>query len=138
MKDKAEAEDDTEEFSQKKKKKPLEEDKNTDDEETPKKKKKPLDEDEETTLTNNNADEDENNDYNTRKTKYSKGWTSAEKDAFMNTCVTSASTGLGQRKAENYCSCMLQKLQREYPNANDAGRMTTEESTELARACLGN
>jgi hypothetical protein len=67
-----------------------------------------------------------------------KGWSKSNKDGFMDVCVQGATSSMGEVKAKNYCSCMLDKVEKEYPNANDAGQFENNpRKTEMAKDCLG-
>lgn len=97
--------------------------------------KKPLkdDEPEEDTKTGDRTDSVEK-----RKTaSYAAGWAPSEKDTFMSTCVSQAKSGMGEVGAKNYCSCMLDKIEKLYPNAADAGKLDQAKMTDLAKECLG-
>lgn len=70
-------------------------------------------------------------------TTNSGSWSSTDKDMFMKTCTDAAvKGGMGESKASNYCSCMLGKIETAYPNSADAGKMTANETTEMAKECL--
>jgi hydroxymethylpyrimidine/phosphomethylpyrimidine kinase len=120
-----------------KKKKALEDDEATDD--ASKKKKATPNNEEETPLVKRNSNSDENSNDNTDKEKadYSEGWSKANREGFMTVCVSKAKDGMGsESKAENYCACMLDKIQKIYPNANDAGKLTAQRTTQLAQDCI--
>jgi hypothetical protein len=70
--------------------------------------------------------------------KSSTGWSSAEKKVFINTCVSKAqsSAQMTSAQATDYCSCMADKVEKKYPNAATADKMSVEEITEMAKACL--
>jgi len=66
-----------------------------------------------------------NNDNNTN---VSRGWPQSEKDAFISNCVTNAmAKGNGRSLAQNYCDCMLNKMETLFPDINDAARLTDED-----------
>lgn len=92
---------------------------NTDDEETSN--------DDSESRSRNNDDEEEDSDAS---------WTRAEQKQFMESCVEN--TGFSQSKAESYCECMLNKLQRKYPKAASMENATglTEEIQAMAPGCL--
>lgn len=64
------------------------------------------------------------------------GWTSAQKDEFIKTCTSAASGSMGEQKAKDYCSCMEPKVEAKYPKAEDAGKMSTDEATTMAKDCV--
>jgi polyhydroxyalkanoate synthesis regulator phasin len=57
------------------------------------------------------------------------GWSSAEVNQFVNSCVSEAvKTGKMTRgQAQNYCSCMQEKFENLFPNSADAGNVTDED-----------
>lgn len=123
------SEDDTEETTKKKKKKALDEEEESADEESTTKKKKKSSDDEDVSEDEPGSDEETTSDY-------AKGWSNAEQKEFMDKCTEGTVSSMGQEKGEEYCSCMLDKLQKRYPKANDAQEMTQSEMTKLAKTCL--
>ena len=92
--------------------------------------------------TNNNS-QDNNKDNpadDSKKADYSShGWTSDQVRDFVDNCVSEAEKGaLSHDQAQNYCSCMQQKLERKYPDPNDAVGVTenSEEMKQMATDCL--
>lgn len=81
-------------------------------------------------------DADTKSDYKTT----SADWGSAEKDAFLTNCISSAQQGgtLTQAVATKYCNCMLDYLIDRYPNPLDAGSMSMDDPQmkEKAMDCL--
>lgn len=82
---------------------------------------------------------------NNRSDNAGGGWTEAQADEFVNSCVREAVRGgsMTRTQATNYCSCMQQKFERIYPNAEDAGNVTDEDMNtpamkRLIQSCLGN
>lgn len=65
------------------------------------------------------------------------GWSYSDQKAFMDKCVSGASTSLGSSGASSYCECMLDKLMQAYPNAKDVGNVSKEQMSSLANDCLG-
>ena len=63
------------------------------------------------------------------------GWSNADREAFLKTCSEKAAESIGQDKAMDYCSCMGEKLEKMYPNPNDAGRMTATDMQKVAEEC---
>lgn len=71
----------------------------------------------------------------------SKGWSAREINEFTTNCVSSASAGdngMVRAAAQKYCDCMLDKLQKLYPNANDAAfiDMESESMKQMVQDCL--
>ena len=71
------------------------------------------------------------------------GWSDAQRTQFVKECADAAAAGMGQDKANSYCSCMVQKLEAKYPNYSDATRalnapnaMQTPEMTAMVQGCL--
>lgn len=82
---------------------------------------------------------------NNRSDNAGGGWTEAQADEFVNSCVREAVRGgsMTRTQATNYCSCMQQKFERIYPNAEDAGNVTDEDMNtpamkRLIQSCLDN
>ena len=68
-------------------------------------------------------------------------WTKKENEEFVTSCINSAKASLGETKAKNYCACMMFKIQKIYPNASDADKISAEDfKTEpwqkLIKGCL--
>lgn len=69
-------------------------------------------------------------------------WPTIERKAFITECVKSATAGgLTEDKAKSYCSCMLFKIEKKFPNAADAGSITEEtlqtpEFKKMLKDCL--
>ncbi len=64
-------------------------------------------------------------------------WSDVEKDAFVKNCVPSAqqSANMDATKAKDYCECMMGKVEKKYPKAEDAAKLTAIEVTEMAKDC---
>ena len=133
-KSKSEDTEESESKSKKKKKKAADEededvaaddentdDRNADDEET-------SNDDDSESRSRNNDDEEDSGDAS---------WTRSEQNEFMENCVEN--TGLSKSKSEDYCDCMLKKLQNRYPKASDMNRASDlkGEINEMAPGCLG-
>lgn len=114
-----------------KKKKPLSEDENSteEDEDNPKPKRR--------TVTDE-TQEDEPSDRNLTDDEESSegGWSAADKRTFMSNCVSGATATFGARGAKNYCSCMLDKIEEQYPRPVDAARLTQSDMEPLAKDCI--
>lgn len=68
-------------------------------------------------------------------------WPRIEREEFVTSCVNSAKASSGETKAKNYCECMMFKMEKIYPNANDAARITSEDFKneywqKLIKGCL--
>ena len=68
-------------------------------------------------------------------------WTKNDHEEFVTSCINSAKASLGESKAKSYCECMMFKIEKIYPNANDAAKITAEDfKTEywqkLIQGCL--
>jgi len=103
-------------------------------------KDKNSDEDEDSRDKDRNKDRD-NDDRTTDDrddNKSSGGWTSREVNEFVTTCVDAAEKGMSTTQARNYCECMQVKLERLYPNSNDAARFDPESNSakRMIQECL--
>lgn len=68
-------------------------------------------------------------------------WSKKDHEEFVTSCINSAKASLGETKAKNYCECMVFKIEKIYPNATDADKITaedfkTESWQKLIRGCL--
>ena len=68
-------------------------------------------------------------------------WTAKEREEFVTSCINSAKASLGETKSKNYCECMLFKIERIYPNSDDAAKITAEDFKtdywqKLIKGCL--
>ena len=84
---------------------------------------------------------DNTNNDNTRNTDYHSGgsWTSEQVREFVDNCVSEAEKGsLDHNQAQGYCTCMQKKLEKKYPNPNDAAGLTETdpEMEKMATDCL--
>ena len=71
------------------------------------------------------------------------GWPQSERDAFITNCVSHAMQEgtISKTVAQNYCDCMLNKMETLYPDVQDAGKLTEEELNspameKMAKDCL--
>jgi hypothetical protein len=69
------------------------------------------------------------------KNSSSKKWSESDKTQFMNSCVANATTALGEGPAREYCSCMLEKIEKKYPNSKDSEQITMGQTIEMAKDC---
>jgi len=121
----------------KKAKKPLKDDDEDEDASTGKDKKaNPDDEEDDSKTVNRRKSSDDGDAGDSKTSNYATGWSTSERNAFMKTCVNGAKESMGETQAENYCSCMQQKIEQIYPNAADADNMSKTKMTELAKDCL--
>lgn len=130
-KDSSKTDEDTEETTTKKKKKKALDDEEESEEEEPTttKKKKRSSSDDEVTDDESANDEETTSDY-------AKGWSKADRQNFVSTCAEKASSKMGQEKAEEYCTCMMNKIEKRYPNSADVQQLTESDITKLAMTCV--
>jgi hypothetical protein len=62
-------------------------------------------------------------------------WTAKERTEFATQCEATASKSLGADKAKSYCSCMLVKIEKQFPNPVDVAEMTQETVSRWAEEC---
>ncbi len=66
-------------------------------------------------------------------------WTTSEETKFINECVGSAEPNVGRARAEEYCDCMLKKMERLYSSYNEANTAlmgsSQDEINQLAAEC---
>ncbi|MBN2681079.1 MAG: hypothetical protein JXR58_01100 [Bacteroidales bacterium] len=62
-------------------------------------------------------------------------WSKVEREAFMSTCVEGLA-GTPDIDAEDYCNCMLEKLEDKFPNAIEAQNIDELQLQEWAVDCL--
>lgn len=95
---------------------------------------------------NNRNDEDNNNGRNNDEPVDNNNgdagsWGSANEDVFVSNCVSSAASSgkFSKSQAKAYCSCMLEKLERKYPNPEDISGMDENDPAMLrmAKECVG-
>jgi hypothetical protein len=53
-------------------------------------------------------------------------WTQKDRDDFTGGCMNGALKEMEQAKARSYCNCMLEKVQRRYPDAGDMKYIKTD------------
>ncbi len=68
-------------------------------------------------------------------------WSAKDREEFVSSCVNSAKASLGETKAKSYCECMMFKIEKLYPNATDAAKITAEDFKtdswqKLIKGCL--
>ena len=88
----------------------------------------------------NNSDEDKTSSSDDKSTSKD-GWTAREEDKFLDECIGSATPNVGKARAEEYCDCMLKKMERLYSSYEECDRVlrnaTQDDITELAKECNG-
>jgi len=64
-------------------------------------------------------------------------WTQDDKQNFLGGCMRGALKDMDEGKARAYCSCMLQKVQKRYPNAADAKYLKNDTAIySMGRECI--
>ena len=64
-------------------------------------------------------------------------WTDSDKKNFMGGCMSGALKDMKPEKAQAYCSCMLEKVQKRYPNAADAKYLKSDTALySIGRECM--
>ena len=66
-------------------------------------------------------------------------WTEEDRKQFIGGCMATAvaDTLIGKRLAKDYCDCLLQQIERKFPNANDVKYIRYDSSArEIGRQCL--
>ncbi len=67
-------------------------------------------------------------------------WTSADRSEFLSECVNVGQETLGKEKATSYCACMLFKMEKKFPDPNDAGlseeMLATPEWKKIIKDCM--
>jgi hypothetical protein len=64
-------------------------------------------------------------------------WSRSDENQWMKACTTPLIESLGEEKATNYCSCVLDKMKEMYSSFEEANRKgTTETGTELGKKCV--
>jgi hypothetical protein len=62
-------------------------------------------------------------------------WTDEDRTTFMDQCVKSAKSSVGEERAKEYCTCMQQKVELLYPTPADASKLTEAQINLLAVQC---
>lgn len=63
-------------------------------------------------------------------------WSQVTYDAYMNSCVNSAKSTMGEEKATSYCACTAASLQESYPDETTLGSLAADEIQKVAMECL--
>ena len=65
---------------------------------------------------------------NTGNNNVAAGWPQSERETFISNCVKEAmAKGNSRSVAQNYCDCMLNKMESLFPDINDAAKITDED-----------
>ncbi|HEY6062900.1 MAG TPA: hypothetical protein VIV35_04795 [Chitinophagaceae bacterium] len=76
-----------------------------------------------------------NTDNNTNNT--ASNWSKSDENQWMKACTTPLIESLGEQKANNYCSCILDRMKEIYSSYDEANTKGTEElGTELGKKCI--
>lgn len=62
-------------------------------------------------------------------------WTPEEKSTFMTACVEGTTENMGESKSTQYCACLLEKLEKLYPIADDVIQLPEKKQKELSKDC---
>lgn len=76
----------------------------------------------------------------TTTTTTKKGWTSEDRHTFITECIGTA-ISIGEDSARFYCYCMQEKIEKKFPNVEDANKLSADdlekpEWKQSARECL--
>lgn len=64
-------------------------------------------------------------------------WTQSDKQNFLGGCMSGALKDMGAAKASDYCNCMLEKVQKKYPDAADARYLKNDTAVyTMGRECM--
>lgn len=66
-------------------------------------------------------------------------WTEEDRKQFIGGCMATAvaDTMIGNRLAKDYCDCLVQEIERKFPNANDVKYIRFDSSTrQIGSQCL--
>lgn len=65
-----------------------------------------------------------------------KGWSTADKQKWMQECSTGASTEVDKDTKEKICNCVLEKIEKKYANYDEySAKSTDAENVELMVGC---
>jgi hypothetical protein len=65
-------------------------------------------------------------------------WGKSDRFAFLENCVTNAKIKMGDEKAKEYCSCVLELVEAKYTSAVDAANIDLKDMFEMAKSCIQN
>lgn len=88
-------------------------------------------------MDNNGGDDDRfTNDRNDQRR--GDGWTNAQRREWTKVCITSVENeGIDSRRAENICTCVQEKMERENPDYEGANRTSQSELKQMTLDCDG-
>ena len=73
---------------------------------------------------------------NTSQSSGTISWSAEDQKIFMNSCVEALDWS--QDSAKQYCSCMMEKIAKIYPNSSDANQLNEAKTLELAKQCIAD
>ena len=82
----------------------------------------------------NKGSDDENNFILANSTL--PAWTPEEKTTFMMACEEGTAERMGAEQSTNYCACLLNKLEKLYPIADDVINLPDKKQQELSNECM--
>src|SRR4051812_4462047 len=86
--------------------------------------------------TNDRSDANGYNDKNDRSSN--DGWSRSDEDQFMGDCERTARKNVSAERPNEYCDCMMKKIEKVYSTLDDANRKMTEADMQpLADDCNG-
>ena len=65
-------------------------------------------------------------------------WGKSDRFAFLENCVSNAKVNMGEEKAKEYCSCVLELVEAKYTSAVDAANIDLKDMLEMAKSCMQN
>lgn len=65
-------------------------------------------------------------------------WGKSDRFAFLENCVSNAKLKMGDEKAKEYCSCVLELVEAKYASAENAANMDLKDMFEMAKTCMQN
>jgi hypothetical protein len=94
--------------------------------------------DDDRTDTRNDDRDDDRKDTRDDDRTSSSGWSSKDVNDFNTSCIESAVSGMDRSTATRYCECMQVKLEKLYPNPNDAANIDLESNSmkQMVQDCL--
>lgn len=65
-------------------------------------------------------------------------WGKSDRFAFLDNCVSNAKAKMGDIKAKEYCSCVLELVEAKYTSAADAANIDLKDMFDMAKSCMQN
>jgi hypothetical protein len=65
-------------------------------------------------------------------------WGKSDRFAFLENCVSNSKVKMGEEKAKEYCSCVLEMVEAKYTSAVDAANLDLRDMFEMAKNCMQN